>query len=162
MPFSLATTGAARSVVLVAQKTGGWSERVGEIPISAKARRILYAHACAPVPEAWATVEGTGEEIGTYRVLYADGSSVEQPLRRRFEIHDVQVPWGHHPFLCRNCRHFYSVPLDSREYSYGMVQTGTFTREGSDLQGWWLYDWEIPRPTRRLRRSRCRRLALRR
>ena len=90
------------------------------------------------------------KEIGTYHVLYADGSSVEQLLRRRFEIHDVQVPWGHHPFLCRNCRHYYSVPLNSREHSYGMVQTGAFTHEGGDLQGWWLYDWENPAPDKEI------------
>lgn len=146
VPFRLAAAGAAKAVVLVAQKAGGAVSASAEIPINAKARRILYAHACAPVPGASPTVEGTGEEIGTYRVLYADGSFVEQRLRRRFEIHDVQVPWGHHPFLCRNCRHFHSVPLDSREHGYGMVQTGAFTREGSDLQGWWLYDWENPAP----------------
>jgi len=146
VPFRLAAAGAAKAVVLVAQKAGGAVSASAEIPINAKARRILYAHACAPVPGASPTVEGTGEEIGTYRVLYADGRFVEQRLRRRFEIHDVQVPWGHHPFLCRNCRHFHSVPLDSREHGYGMVQTGAFTREGSDLQGWWLYDWENPAP----------------
>ena len=146
VPFRLAAAGAAKAVVLVAQKAGGAVSASVEIPINAKARRILYAHACAPVPGASPTVEGTGEEIGTYRVLYADGRFVEQRLRRRFEIHDVQVPWGHHPFLCRNCRHFHSVPLDSREHGYGMVQTGAFTREGSDLQGWWLYDWENPAP----------------
>ena len=111
VPFSLAAAGADRAVVLVAQEAGNGVSASAEIPINAKARRILYAHTCAPVSGEWATVEGTGEEIGTYRVLYADGSSVEQPLRRRFEIHDVQVPWGHHPFLCRNCRHYYSVPL---------------------------------------------------
>ena len=135
VPFRLAAAGAAKAVVLVAQQAGGAVSASVEIPINAEARRILYAHACAPVPGAAPTVEGTGEAIGTYRVLYADGSFVEQRLRRRFEIHDVQVPWGHHPFLCRNCRHFYSVPLDSREHGYGMVQTGAFTREGSDLQG---------------------------
>ena len=58
----------------------------------------------------------------------------------------MTVPWGHHPFLCRNCRNFYAEPLSSRESSYGMIQTGTFTRDGHDLQGWWLYDWENPEP----------------
>ena len=80
VPFSLAAAGADRAVVLVAQEAG--VSESAEIPVNAKAQRILYAHTCAPVPGEWATVEGTGEEIGTYRVLYADGSSVEQPLRR--------------------------------------------------------------------------------
>mgnify|MGYP001215003173 CR=1 FL=1 len=28
------------------------------------------------------------------------------------------MPWGHHPFLCRNCRHFGSVPLEDLSSSY--------------------------------------------
>jgi len=146
VPFSLAAQGAERSVVLVAQNARDVADSAS-ISVEGKARRVLFAHACAPIAgEATPTLEGTGEAIGTYRIVYADGSAIEQSLRRRFEVHDVTVPWGHHPFLCRNCRNFYAEPLSSRESSYGMIQTGTFTRDGHDLQGWWLYDWENPEP----------------
>ena len=120
VPFNLAAEGADQAIVLVAQNAKNGVGASATIAVGSKARRVLFAHVCAQVQEGpWATVEGTGEAIGTYRVVYADGSAVEQPLRRRFEVHDVLIPWGHHPFLCRNCRHFYSEPLSSREHSYG-------------------------------------------
>ena len=69
VPFSLAAAGAERAVVLVAQEVSASVE----IPVNATARRILYAHTCAPVPGEWATVEGTGEE----------GWDLSRPLCRR-------------------------------------------------------------------------------
>ena len=145
IPFALAPEESAHVAIQVADGAKGVPASVA-VAVGATARRLLFAHACAPVKGAQATVEGTGERIGTYRVVYADGSHLEQPLRRRFEIHDINVPWGHHPFLCRNCREFRSVPLSDRSMSYGMVQVGTYTPDGHDLQGWWLYDWQNPHP----------------
>ena len=150
VPFSLGEEGADQSIVLVAQKAKDGIGDSAKIVVKAKARRVLFAHACAPVEGERVTVEGTGEAIGTYRVVYAGGSAAEQLLRRRFEVHDVQIPWGHHPFLCRNCRNYHAEPLNSRAQSYGLTQTGAFTREGNDMQGWWLYDWENPEPDKEI------------
>jgi len=150
VPFSLGEEGADQSIVLVAQKAKDGIGDAARIVVKANARRVLFAHACAPVEGERVTVEGTGEAIGTYRVVYADGSAVEQLLRRRFEVHDVQIPWGHHPFLCRNCRNYHAEPLNSRAQSYGLTQTGAFTRDGNDMQGWWLYDWENPEPDKEI------------
>ena len=150
VPFSLGEGGADQSIVLVAQKAKDGIGDAARIVVKANARRVLFAHACAPVEGERVTVEGTGEAIGTYRVVYADGSAVEQLLRRRFEVHDVQIPWGHHPFLCRNCRNYHAEPLNSRAQSYGLTQTGAFTRDGNDMQGWWLYDWENPEPDKEI------------
>ena len=121
------------------------------IAIGATAQRLLFAHACAPIKGEFGTVEGTGEAIGIYKIIYADGSSIEQSLRRRFEVHDINVPWGHHPFLCRNCREFRSVELDDRSMSYGMAQVGVYTPDGHDLQGWWIYDWKNPEPDKTIK-----------
>ena len=150
VPFNLAEKGADQSIVLVAQKAKGEVGDSASVVVGGKARRVLFAHTCAPVEGEWTTVEGTGAPIGTYRAVYVDGSAVEQPLRRRFEVHDVQIPWGHHPFLCRNCRNYYSEPIHSRKNTYGQIQTGTFTRDGGDMQGWWLYDWQNPEPDKEI------------
>ena len=75
---------------------------------------------------------------------------MEQALRRRFEIHDLSIPWGHRPFLCRNCREFRAVSVDGRSMPYGGVQTGTYTEHGNNMQGWWLYDWENPSPEKEI------------
>ena len=146
IPFHLAEKEAASAFVVVA---GGKAEKVPEsvaIPLGQKARRVLFAHVCAPIGGEYSTLEGMGEPIATYRVVFEDGSVVEQGLRRRFEIHDVSIPWGHHPFLCRNCREFRSVALGDRTMSYGMAQVGVTTEHGGDLEGWWLFDWENPSP----------------
>ena len=105
LPFALGSEGAENTIVQVAQKAKGVPESV-TIAVGATARRLLFAHACAPIKGEFATVEGTGEAIGSYKIVYADGTEIAQELRRRFEIHDTNVPWGHHPFLCRNCREF--------------------------------------------------------
>ena len=148
VPFALAdrdeTSGGPAFVVV----SGRRSERVAgavSIPVGRKARRVLFAHVCTPVDGTEASLEGTGEVVGRYRIGYASGTDVEQELRRRFEIHDLFVPWGHHPFLCRNCREFLPVALDDRTLPYGAAQVGVRS-ESSDLAGWWLYDWVNPNP----------------
>ncbi len=120
------------------------------IAVGRKTRRVLFAHVCAPVDGTETSLEGTGESIGRYRIDYDSGHGVEQELRRRFEIHDLFVPWGHHPFLCRNCREFLPVTLDDRTLPYGAAQVGVRS-ESSDLTGWWLYNWENPHPEKTIR-----------
>ncbi len=148
VPFALAdrdeTSGGLAFVVV----SGRRSERVAgavSIPVGRKARRVLFAHVCTPVDGAEASLEGTGEVVGRYRIGYETGAGVAQALRRRFEIHDLFVPWGHHPFLCRNCREFLPIALDDRTLPYGAAQVGVRS-ESSDLAGWWLYDWVNPYP----------------
>ncbi|MBI2501658.1 MAG: hypothetical protein HYW07_00290 [Candidatus Latescibacteria bacterium] len=145
IPFELVQAEAVKSLVVVARSAGRVLPSRVRVPVGRKAKRLLLAHVCAPVRGEYATLEGTGERLGSYRLIYTDGSEVEQPLRRRFEIHDAAIPWGHHPFRCRHCREFLPVPLHDRSAPYGYVQTGVRT-ESSDLQGWWLYDWVNPSP----------------
>ncbi len=133
--------------------SGRLDERVAgsvSIAVGRKARRVLFAHVCTPVEGMEASLEGTGEAVGRYRIGYDSGQGVEQELRRRFEIHDLFVPWGHHPFLCRNCREFLPLTLDDRTLPYGAAQVGVRS-ESSDLTGWWLYDWVNPHPEKAIR-----------
>ncbi len=146
LPFSLAPAEAAKRFVVVARNAGDAVPASATIALGQEARRVLFAHVCAPVRGESSTLEGTGEDIGAYRMVFADGTAVEQGLRRRFEIHDLAIPWGHHPFLCRNCREYHPYAIDSRSGPYGRVQTGVRTDYGDDLQGWWLFDWENPQP----------------
>ena len=152
VPFQLAEEGEAKGLVVVAKGVRDSIPESVSIPVGQKGRRLLFAHACAPLKGKFASNEGAGEPIGTYRMVFTDGSAVEQVLRRRFEIHDVAIPWGHHPFLCRNCREFRALPVDDRSMPYGRVQTGTYTEHGHEMQGWWLYDWENPSPEKEIER----------
>ncbi|NKB66443.1 MAG: hypothetical protein GKR89_05240 [Candidatus Latescibacteria bacterium] len=159
IPFQLAATDAGQTFAVVARQTDTAPASLS-IPVGQNARRLLFAHACAPMAGEWATVEGTGQAIGTYRIVFADGTQIEQPLKRRFEIHDINAPWGHHPFLCRNYTTFGSVPLGDTRGGWGRVQTGVhseFERDGekiwgNDLQAWWIYGWENPHPDQTIER----------
>ena len=162
VPFQLAAGEAPKRFVVVVD-----DEAVADVPASVTVpvgettRRLLFVHACAPISGEWSTVEGAGEQIGGYRITYDDGSILEQSLRRRFEIHDTNIPWGHHPFVCRNCREFRTVGIHDRTVAYGPAQVGLYSSwrrpgsdesagTGSDMQGWWLFDWENPHPDKRI------------
>ena len=114
------------------------------IPIGARAKRILIAHVCAST-DGGTTLDGAGDELGLATVTLEGGTTHTFPLRRRFEIHDVSVPWGHHPLLCRNCREFKSVPLDEKSIAWGQAQVGT-VKDSNDTGGWWIFDWVNPDP----------------
>jgi hypothetical protein len=144
IPFSVPSHEAASSV-FVEVRNGG-ANRVS-VPIGDKAKRLLITHVCAPVDCAGTTIDGAGEALGLGCVTLEGGASHEFALRRRFEIHDVMVPWGHHPFLCRNCREFKSVPLDDKTMAWGQAQVGT-VKDSSDTGGWWIYEWVNPDPNR--------------
>ena len=146
IPFKLAPA-EAKSRFIVASKTKDAlvPESVA-VPVGQKTRRLLFAHVCASTDGNSPTLEGMGERLGTYRIKFDDGSAAKQGLRRRFEIHDISIPWGHHPFLCRNCRVFESVSLADGDGSWGRVQTGVSAEGESDQLGWWLFDWENPHP----------------
>ena len=160
VPFKLASRppDPASPFVLVVAKCAksGVPDSV-RLPIGRKARRVLFAHVCAPLRSAIydpatergiGTVEGTGERLGSYQLVFADGTFADCVLRRRYEIHDVFVPFGHRAFLCRNCAEFHPIPLGSRVAEYGATQQGVMTRGGvgADLRGWWLFDWQNPSP----------------
>ena len=111
------------------------------IAVGLRARRLLFAHACAPCADG---AEGIGKQVGVYRIHFDDGSMVEQELRRRFEIHNFFINWGNHPFACRICREYHSVPIGDRSGNWGPTQVGVTTKNGGSLQGWWLLDWCNP------------------
>ena len=168
VPFHLAAADVDRRFVAAAAGEG--AEPRVSIPVGARARRLLFAHLCATAEGEWATLEGAGETLGRYLVRFADGSETDQPLRRRWEIHDINAPWGHHPFLCRNCRHFDSTSLHEPAVGYGGAQVGVYSRYdradgrpaggpgamGGDLTGWWLFDLAVDRPEIGDRRGRPR------
>jgi hypothetical protein len=145
VPFGLGEADDARFVCV-----GGGATQV-DIAVQSEARRLLFAHVSAPHGGNGTTLEGAAERLGCYRIVFADGVIEEIQLRRRFEIHDISIPWGHHPFLCRHCREFESVALDDKEGAWGRAQTGV-TKASGDLDGWWIYDWENPNPETRIDR----------
>ena len=143
IPFRMATaTEDSTQPLFVGVSTTG--DASVTILLGELAKRLLIAHVCAPAESRGTTIEGAGERLGEGRVVVG-GESHTFPLRRRFEVHDVEVPWGHHPFLCRHCREFTSVPLDDKSVPWGPAQVGT-EKASNDLGGWWIYEWVNPTP----------------
>ena len=143
VPFNVVGPGDESGYVMVAGGDVPEAPEQVSISVGQAARRLLFAHVCTPIGGE-RTIEGASDPIGTYRIVYSDETTEEQQLRRRFEIHDVVIPWGHHPFLCRKCRHFF--PLPPNEHPHGV------TAGGSSLAGWWLYDWPNPHPDKVIER----------
>ena len=141
LPFSLAPAEAAKRFVVVARNAGDAVPASATIALGQEARRVLFAHVCAPVRGERSTLEGTGEDIGAYRIVFADGSAVEQGLRRRFEIHDLAIPWGHHPSCAATAAN--TIPTPSIPAAAPMAGcrpvcapiTATISRDGGSSTG---------------------------
>jgi len=121
---------------------GGLFETSQHLPVLKKARHIIFAHAVLET-RLW---QGgpLGSEIARYRFHYADGQHESVPIRERFEIGVIPLPWGQFPFLALpDQKHF----LEDR-------YTGEWTRTGFRLtevgwaipRGYYLWAWENPRP----------------
>jgi hypothetical protein len=79
------------------------------VPIAAPARWLVFAHAVLE-PDLFQG-GAVGDEIGTYRLEYADGSEVAHTIRQRYEIgptprrwngRALPLDWGQTPFLAHN------------------------------------------------------------
>ena len=68
IPFALSPEDGEQVAVQVACGAKDVPEVVS-LAVGATAQRLLFAHACAPIKGAQATAEGTGEQIGAYRVI---------------------------------------------------------------------------------------------
>ncbi|MCC6483278.1 MAG: CehA/McbA family metallohydrolase [Armatimonadetes bacterium] len=112
------------------------------IPIGKTARNVIFAHAM--LESFLERGDSLGRTVGIYTFVYADGSSVEAPIRERFEIAAIPIPWGFLPFA--------SLP-DGRDglHTRGPVPPGEAGNRQQEVGlGWpgdyYLWVWENPRP----------------
>lgn len=113
-----------------------------EVRVEQAAHSIIFAHAIIRT-DLW---EGgpVGLPVATYTVRFIDGSTIEIPIRERFEIGHVPVPWGQYPFL--------AVP-DQKDHLLDRHE-GRWERVGFRItevgwavpQGYYLWAWRNPRP----------------
>lgn len=68
-----------------------------KIPIRRQARHVVFAQALLET-DLWRGGP-LGESVATYVFQFADGSRVDVPIRERFEIGNIPLPWGQFPFL---------------------------------------------------------------
>ncbi|MBX3029718.1 MAG: CehA/McbA family metallohydrolase [Chloroflexi bacterium] len=112
------------------------------IPIGMHATDVLVAH-LAVGPLAGEEIE-VGRPLAEYRFTSADGVITNVPVRERFEVGTLPLPWGHYPFLC--VPDGYDV-LESR-LAGPWERIGFRRTEVSKHppRWWWLWAWTNPRP----------------
>ncbi|MDE2857188.1 MAG: CehA/McbA family metallohydrolase [Chloroflexota bacterium] len=115
-----------------------------DIQVKRKARYVIFAHALLET-ELWRGAP-LGEVIATYDFRFFGGKRIVAPIRERFEIGNIPLPWGQFPFL--------SVP-DRKDYLEDRYQGAwdkagfrqTEVTKGVPL-GYYLWAWRNPHPDR--------------
>ena len=138
---------------------------------------VLVAHFCLPSPTAAdrhaqvrtpsGKVSDAGEHLATYSLEYADGTTAVVPMRRRFEVNDGYLEYGHLAFAARP--HRPPVLLDWRgphgDQQWGRNQQ---TADGSPFGRWgpsgwranyWIHAVANPSPERAIRALRLEGIA---
>lgn len=112
------------------------------IPLGKTAQNVIFAH--AQLETFLEHGDALGRTIALYRFVYQDGHCVEVPIRERFEISYLPLPWGFLPFA--------SFP-DGRDslHTRGPVHPGDAgNRQTEAGMGWpvnyFLWAWQNPRP----------------
>lgn len=87
------------------------------------------------------------EVAANYVVIYADGSEVSLPIRRRHQLGMIQRQWGENCFEAVAHQKITAVPANHERPTtqWGWSQTRVSTRDS----GWWvnwLWAWENPHP----------------
>ncbi|MBN1343969.1 MAG: CehA/McbA family metallohydrolase [Phycisphaerae bacterium] len=110
------------------------------IPLGKRARYLCFAHACdsPKIP----TSEHLGQTLAEYVIEYADGQTHAQPIRARFEINGLGVPWGGDAFAAVRA----AMPRrleDTKLQEWGQAQCGIHF-DGPAYP--WIYAMKNPRP----------------
>ncbi len=97
-----------------------------------------------------------GETACVYVLHYADGTHVDVPIRRRYQISEFRTAWGENSFEAVKHVKPFAIPDKSREregmraYPWGKTQIGTtFQGENSPMHHW-LFALENPFPEKEL------------
>jgi len=173
IPFLLGDGGAKeKSWLLLSSNPGQSSTESLVIPVGRQASFICLAAFCDWDKNETPTI-GTGpemmEKVGQLLaeaiLVYEDGSEFLLPIRRRFEVNEPSVPWGHlsfasEPHILDRPRKL-TEPL-ARGTEWGELQPGAIDNhypsgsDGRSLGIVWICALKNPEPTRQLTSLRFR------
>lgn len=152
IPIRVGAGKGARSKALVAL-AGGEHTKLPEavsLVVNRKAQHVVFLHFSTPEKGRTGQPKNLepGETLAEYVMTYAGGEAVTQPIRRRFEITDFKVNWGHLPFLARP----HAMPtIPGKDEPWGNRQTGVVTPEWQFPPVMWFYTWTNPQPSKIIR-----------
>lgn len=112
------------------------------IPVGREARYVIFAHALLET-ELWRGGP-LGEVIATYVFHFSDGKRIAAPIRERFEIGNIPLPWGQFPFLSIPDRKDYLEDRYQGAWDYAGFRQTEVTK-GVPL-GYYLWPWRNPHP----------------
>ena len=124
---------------------------------------LVAAHFCVPSPESaepgkpsvpWGKVVTPGELLGRYVLEYADGAEAVAPVRRRFEVNDAWLDFGHAAFAARPYRQpvlrNWRGPHGDRQWGYNQqsVSGSPYGRDDGWQANYWICAIPNPDPAR--------------
>jgi hypothetical protein len=156
VPFDL---GSGEGNCWLVLKHGGDDVTLG---LSQTASYLVIAHFCdeshdpegrvQPADFQVGVVTRPGQHLADYVLVYADGSTHAQPIRRRFEVGEAMTAWGQRAFAARP--HVEDEPRDWRgpypAAQWGEYQTGVGQDPASGPLVYWIYALENPHPDKEL------------
>ena len=155
IPFSLGAVEGERCWLVL-----GAGQTSATIPITDQASYIIFAHFtdASHDPEGHGQPEGVGlglvlrpgEHLADYSLTYTDGSLHTQAIRRRFEVNEAFVNWGHQAFNSRPHRSAKALEIHGPypAHAWGYYQTGV---DGGGMDhNYWIYALPNPHPEKQL------------
>lgn len=141
LPFQVGPEGGAGDGVPAF--VGGGRGRVPLcVPVGGPATDVLVAHAVVG-SDLW-DGQPVGRVMATYTFTLADGDAHRVPIRERFEVGTIPLPWGQYPFLAVADGEDVQEP-----YLAGAWERIGFRRTEIQKQppaAWYLWSWANPRP----------------
>ncbi|MGW5362940.1 CehA/McbA family metallohydrolase [Actinopolymorpha pittospori] len=112
------------------------------VEIGKAARRVIVAH--RQLEPGGPAGHGVGTRVADYVFHLAGGTTVEVPIRERFEIQITEHAWGRDPFLAVGDTPDYNIDRFEGRWD----QTGfRMTEHGKGwAQGYYLWCWDNPTP----------------
>ena len=173
IPFLLGAGGAReKSWLLLRSNPKQPSTESLDIPVGRRASFICLAAFCdwdgSETPTIGAgpdAMEKVGQLLAEAILVYEDGSGHVLPIRRRFEVNEPSVPWGHLSFASEP--HVQDGPREltdplARGTEWGALQPGAFDNhypsgpDGRSLGIVWICALKNPEPERHLKSLRFR------
>ena len=142
LPFQIGRPEAASTAAaFLAFGEGGYAAPL-TIPIGRAARRVIVAHRLLDST----LYEGgpVGTIVADYTLLLASGERVGVPVRERFEIVALSIPWGGHTFNAVYDRQDGTLPRHSGPW--GAAGYGQTEVEQANPRDYVLFTWENPQP----------------
>jgi hypothetical protein len=116
------------------------------IPVGRGASEVLFAHAILG-SDLWRGAP-VGRTFADYAFRLAGGTEVVVPIRERFEVGNIPLPWGQYPFLAVPDREDVQEPrLSGRWERIGFRLTEV---SAATPGSWFLWAWTDPDPDRLL------------